>query len=184
MNCVQILHGTTVDCAPALGGIKNIYLANYADVASIEVEKDKIVNITMADDAKFYTYSFRKGQASFTSTLNVADSGTSSVSTDISITFNRMDTDKRVEMSAMAVGELVAIAVDGNGTAWYLGKDFPIVASAGTGETGANFSDPNQYSITLQDTSLTFPYEVKITQDTTGDSKFVDLDKIVNKDNV
>lgn len=180
MNCVQILHGTTVDCAPALGGIKKIYIANYADIASIEVEKDKIVSINMANTAKFYTYSFRKGQASFTSTLNVADGGASSVSTDISITFNRMDTDKRVEMSALTVGELAVIAIDGNGTAWFMGKDFPVVASAGTGETGANFSDANQYTITLQDTSLTFPYEVKITKDTTSDDKYVDLETIVN----
>ena len=179
MNCTQILHGTSVDCSPALGGVKQVYLANYADVESIQIADDKIVDIKMAADAKFYTYAFRRGQASFTSTLTVADGGASSVATDLNITFNKMETAKRVEMSALAVGELVGIVIDGNGTAFYLGKDFPITATAGTGETGATFSDANQYTITLQDVSLTFPYEVKIAQDTTRDSQYVDLKSLI-----
>lgn len=181
MNCIQVLRGTTTDCQPALGGVKTIYLANYADIASIEVKEDMITSISMSGDAKFYQYSFRRGQANMTSTLNVADNGGTSVSTDLVITFNKMETAKRVEMAALAVGELVAIVIDGNGIAWYLGRDFAISATAGTGETGSNFTDSNQYSITLQDVSMTWPLEVKISQATTGDGDYVDLDSIVAK---
>jgi hypothetical protein len=72
-----------------------------------------------------------------------------------------METAKRVEITALAQNELVLIIKDANGKYWLLGKDEPVMATAGEGVSGTARSDRNGYSITLQDTSLEMPYEVE-----------------------
>lgn len=145
-----------------MGGIAEVYIANFDDVSTVTATDEKISAITMAASAKFKKYAFRKGTGSFTSTLNVdAANGISYVSTDIVLQFNRMETTKRVEMAALAVNELVVIVKDANGLYWYFGKDEPVTASAGDGATGTARGDANRYTITLQDNAKTFPMEVK-----------------------
>ncbi len=87
-------------------------------------------------------------------------SGVRYVTTDLLLQFNRMETAKRVEITALALGDLVVIAKDANGKYWYLGKDEPVNASAGDGQTGTARSDANRYTITLQDNSKEMPFEV------------------------
>lgn len=143
-----------------MGGIKKAYIANYDDVTAITVTTDQITALTMATGAKFKEFAFRKGSSSFTSTLNVdPTNGISYVSTEINLVFSRMETTKRIEMAALAVGELAVIVEDMNGKLWYFGKDEAVVASAGDGVTGAARTDRNGYSITLQDNCTTFPLE-------------------------
>lgn len=161
MPCTQTLSGLAADCAGNIGGIKNVYIANHADVTALTVTTDKISAITMASTAKFKKYSFKRGTGSMSSTLNVdAAAGTNYVSTDLVLQFNRMETTKRVEMTALAQGELACIVEDMNGKFWYLGKDEPVSASAGDGQTGTARSDGNRYTLTLQDVSGTWPIEI------------------------
>ena len=74
--------------------------------------------------------------------------------------FNRMEAAKRVEIMAMAQGELVAIVKDANGLYWFLGYDEPLAISAGDGLTGTARADRNGYSATLQDNSVALPMEI------------------------
>jgi hypothetical protein len=71
-----------------------------------------------------------------------------------------MQTQARVEITALAMGDLAVIVKDANGKYWYLGKDEPVNASAGDGQTGTARGDANRYTITLQDESKEMPYEV------------------------
>ena len=174
MACTQILSGIQNDCSTSMGGISTVYIANYADVTSVTASTDKITAITMSSSAKFKQYEFKKGTGSMTSTLTVDPAnGINYVTTDLVLAFSRMETAKRIEVAALALGELAVIVKDCNGVYWYLGKDEPVVSSAGTGETGTARSDGNKYTVTLQDTSLTYPYEIQV-----GDSG-VNLDSLV-----
>lgn len=179
MGCIQTLKGISMDCTSSLGGVKTVYIANYDDVATLKIADDEIVGITMNADAKFKQYSFKKNTASMTSTLNVSENGGNIVTTDIVLSFLKQETSKRVEMTALSLGELAVIVADANGKYWYLGKDMAVVASAGTGETGTNFTDANRYEITLQDTSFTYPFEIKVDGSTTGDNEYVKIDELV-----
>ena len=146
-----------------MGGIVTAYIANFDDVSTVTLTDDKITAITMSSSAKFHRYEFRKGTGSMTSTLNVDPAnGVNYVSTDLSLVFNRMETAKRIEVAALALGDLAIIVKDANGVYWYLGKDEPVVSSAGSGETGTARSDGNKYTVTLQDTSLSYPYEILV----------------------
>lgn len=166
MPCTQTLAGLAKDCAGNIGGIKAVYIANYEDVASIALTDGKVSGITMVTPAsgtapKFKKYNFKPGTGSMSSTLNKdLQAGTNYVSTDLVLQFNRMETTKRVEMTALAQGELMAIVKDSNDVYWLLGRTEPLVASAGDGQTGTARADGNRYTLTLQDNADTFPYEI------------------------
>ena len=162
MNCSQTLAGIAMDCATSQGGIKEVYIANYADVNSVTVAENEITQIELVSGAKFKKYQFRKQTGSMTSTLNVDETaGINYVSTELSLVFTKMETAKRIEISALAQGHLAVIVKDSNNMYWYLGKDDYVSASAGSANTGTAKGDSNNYSITLKDESDTFPYLVK-----------------------
>jgi len=161
MPCTQTLSGLVKDCAANMGGIVEVLIANYADVSSVAVSDGMIGTITMAQSAKFKRYNFAKNTGSLTSTYTLDPaSGVKYVTTDLLLQFNRMETAKRVEITALALGDLAVICKDANGKYWYLGKDEPVNASAGDGQTGTARSDANRYTITLEDNSLEMPFEV------------------------
>lgn len=157
-----MLSGLAKDCATSMGGIKTVYIANYDDVTKVSLEGDTINSVEMADGKKFLQYNFRKGTGSMTSTLTIdAANGVNYVTTDLVLSFLKMETTKRIEMAALAVNELAIIVEDCNGKLWYLGYDEAVTATSGTGETGQARGDGNKYTITLQDTSVSYPYEVE-----------------------
>lgn len=161
-DCASIaLAGITMDCSSSIGGIKRVWLARYADVTDVTVTDNEISAITLASGAKWYEYQFRKNTGSLTSTLNVDDTnGNNYITSELSLVFSRMETVKRLEMSALAVGAVVAVVEDSNGNVWYLGKDDYVSASAGTGETGTAKEDRNAYTITLSTDSTDWPFEL------------------------
>jgi hypothetical protein len=162
MICNVNIAGLCKDCEASRGGIVEVYAANYGDVTpTVSASTETITSLTVASGASFYKYEFRKGTGSMTSTLTIdSANGTNYVATELVLQFSRMETRKRIEMAALAVGELVFIVKDANGKYWYLGFDEPVTASAGTGQTGQAIGDGNFYSITLLDNANTFPYEV------------------------
>ena len=164
MACNQTLSGLVKDCSPSMGGITEVLLANREDVSAVTADSGKISEITMASSAKFKRYTFARNTGSMTSTYTIDQaSGVRYVTTDLLLQFNRMETTKRVEISALAVNDLVAIVKDANGIYWYLGYDEPVNASAGDGQTGTARGDANRYTITLQDNSKEMPMEVDST---------------------
>lgn len=147
-----------------MGGIVEALIANYADVASVTAADGVISAITMASGKNFYKYNFARNTGSLSSNYTIDDTtGAKFVVSDLVLQFNRMEAAKRVEITALAEGELAVIVKDANGKYWYLGKDAAVVASAGDGLTGTARADRNGYAITLQDNSAEMPYEVSAT---------------------
>lgn len=163
MSCVQALNGIAADCQTNVGGVREVYIANFDDVTTIEVDgtSNMISTITMAASAKFKKYAFKKNTSSMTSTLNVDPAnGVNFVQTDLSLVFAKQETVKRMEIAKLSLGELRVIVLDANGKYWFLGQEEFVSATAGTAETGVNRQDGNRYSITLTDYSASYPYEV------------------------
>ena len=163
MACSQVLNGIAADCQTNVGGVREVYIANYSDVTAIEVDEtsNMIKTITMADTAKFKKYAFKKNTSSMTSTLNVDPAnGVNFVQTDLSLVFAKQETVKRMEIAKLSLGELRIIVLDANGKYWFLGQEEFVSATAGTAETGVNRTDGNKYTITLTDYSSSYPYEV------------------------
>ena len=180
MACTQNLNGITVDCEPSMGGLKVVYIANYSDVTDFEITSGQITSITMASGKTFKEYSFRRNTANMTSTLSVDPANGTSVATDVALSFLKQDTQKRLEISALSIGELIMMVQDANGRYWFLGKDMPVMASAGGAESGTAYTDGNRYTITLQDNSKDYPFEIKTTPATGDDTNYVSIESIVS----
>ena len=163
MPCPITLAGFTLSCEPSLGGIKEVWMTQYSDVKSVTVDADSkmITAIELETSAKWYDYQFRKGTGSLTSTLNVDEAaGVNYVSNELSLVFTKMETQKRIEIAALSIGQLAVIVLDSNGNYWYLGKDDYVSASAGTGVTGTAKGDQNAYTLTLSTDSDSYPYQI------------------------
>lgn len=161
MSCTQTLSGLAKDCAANMGGIVEALIALYDDVTAVTITSDVISAITMASGKKFKVYHFAKNTGNLNSTYTIDPaSGVKYVSSDLLLQFNRMQTTARVEVTALALADLVVIVKDANGKYWYLGKDEPVNASASDGQTGTARGDANRYTITLHDESKEMPYEV------------------------
>lgn len=163
MACTQSLSGIAAACETNVGGIREVYIANYDDVTAIEIDatSNMIDTITMETGKKFYKYLFKKNTSSLTSTLNVdPTAGVNFVQSDLALVFAKQETTKRMEIAKLSLGELRVIVKDANGKFWFLGYEEFVSATAGTAETGVNRTDGNRYTITLTDYSSSYPYEV------------------------
>lgn len=160
MSCTTYtLKGITNDCSTSKGGIREIYIADWQkDIFTVG---DSAGTVTaLKSETQWYKYYIKKNTSSFTSTATIDQAnGVNYVSTELALVFTKMETAKRVEMSALLLNDVAVIVVDANGKAWCLGKDNPVNATAGTGETGTAATDGNKYTITLTDESDTFPFE-------------------------
>lgn len=161
MGCTQTLAGIARDCAANLGGIRAVYLANFADVTAVTVSSDVVTGITMASSAKFYAYYFNPNTSNFTTTIQAnRENGSLFFETVLSLVFPKQDATKRIEVNALAQAGLMAIVTDNNGTNWLLGKDEPMMLTSGTAETGTARADRNGYALELTDAQAQMPLTV------------------------
>lgn len=166
----NILKTFTLDlCQPNLGGIKNIWIAEWEEnVITLDSEEtatlvEKLVEgkITALKDGIVWNhYPMRKNTCSMTSTLNNTAEGASYVTTELAMVFSKMETQKRIAIQSLALGQVMVVVEDANGERWFLGADAPLTATAGAGETGTAKADSNRYTITLTDESVGFPYSI------------------------
>lgn len=158
------MNGIGLSCEHTMGGIKAVYIANFADVVSVVEEDGLIIEITMKEGTQFRKYQFRRNSASNMSSSRSGDdaAGTHSVTTNIAMTFSLMDTEKRKEMDKLSVGQLICIVEDRNGIRWMpcTPYDDYMSMSAGEASTGSTTSEANQYSVTITGEASHFPYEV------------------------
>lgn len=161
MSCAITLAGIARDCLANMGGVKKVYVASHQNVSAVTVTSDIITGITMAASTKFYEYDFRPETASMAIAWQPnKQNGTLYAHTALTLAFHHMTTAKRLELNAMAVGELAVIVLDNNGKYWYLGYDHPVIIDGGDSGTGTAFADANRYGIVLGDDSKELPYEV------------------------
>lgn len=162
--CTQVLNGIGLSCEHTMGGIKAVYIANFTDVVSFIEEEGVISEINMKEGATFMKYHFRKNSASNMSSSRSGDdaAGTHSITTNIAMTYSRMDTDKRTEMDKLSIAQLLCIVEDRNGRYWMpcTPSDDYMSVTAGEASTGSTTNDANQYSITITGEASHFPIEV------------------------
>lgn len=154
----------TVCKETSFGGIKEVLIALFDDVASTSVdETTHLLTPTMVSGTTFKQYKLLKSTGGLTSTLNASETTTSYFTNDVALQFMKMETSKRLEIMALMMSSCAVIVRDANDKYWYLGKDNYVECSAGSATTGIASSDANHYELTLSDTSAELPYEVDAT---------------------
>lgn len=159
MGCCVTFSGITRDCDANIGGIKRAWIACYDDVTAKTVTSDQISAITFATDA-FKEFQFRKQTGSVTQSYQLGDNGSAYYEQTITFVFAKQETEKRIEINALAVSDLVVIIEDNNGKFWYFGFDNSVTLSANEAETGTAYSDFNGYTVTLLGADWQLAYEV------------------------
>ena len=159
------LAGLNTACKePSFGGIKEVLIALYDDVAAVSVDSQtSLLTPSMASGKKFKQYKLLKSTGGLTSTLNASETSTSYFTNEVTLQFMKMETSKRIEIMALMMSACAVIVRDANDKYWYLGKDNYVECSAGSATTGTATSDANHYELTLSDTSAELPYEVDST---------------------
>lgn len=153
MACNQVLSGIPRDCEGSIGGVKRVLFINHDQLGKVEItEETGIVSaITPTDSAKFFEYYPKKNTASFAPALTVGDGDNRSYQATLVLNFGKMTAAKRMQMQALLANELAAIVEDNNGTCWLVGKDVPLQATEGGGNTGTAMTDANAYTVTMTD---------------------------------
>lgn len=165
MSCTQYsLKGIARGCKDSIGGIVKVWVNPDYDtargsVALVEGVENQ-AKVTSPSSNGWKVFNFFKNTGSMTSTLNVSESAGSSFSTEVSLTFMKQDSAKRLEMLGLLLGQCMVIVKDANQKYWVLGWDSPVEASAGTAVTGTASTDLNGFTVTLKDDSKLLPYEV------------------------
>lgn len=163
------LAGISIDCSN-IGGVSAIYVAPVEDVTGVAFSGDTefVTGITMNATAKFKQYSFRRGNASATSNGTKDEAaGTIFYQTDINMTFNRQDVQKRKELNELFKRQCYVIVKHNTGEYQLIGYD----ANAGgyasattlTTNTGAQMGEANNYTLVLSAQTGSLPYHVNST---------------------
>lgn len=165
MACNITLSEQNLDCRDSMGGIVEVYaLADRSDITAIGETSGAtgmISGLTLAAESSFVTYKLRKGTGSLVNTYNISEeNGTTFVRSELTLVFHKMDTSKRLEISALAIGNMAMIVKDANGKYWFLGKDEPVTMASGTSQTGVAKGDKNGYDVVLACEGRQEPWEV------------------------
>lgn len=141
----------TTSCGYSLPEVKDIYLANYADVTStISADSggcESVATITLANDEKFYHIEPARNSVTFTDELVVEDNGNKYRTH--TLTFNvsgQYDACLHKDLDDLALGRYFAVVVTADGNYLALGR------IGGLEATAANLSgggDNNGIEITL-----------------------------------
>lgn len=114
----------------------------------------------ISSSATWYQYCLKKNLSSYEQTLTVEDNGNRYISNALTMVFPRMETSKRMEVQALAYADVCAVVVDNNGKYWALGLNEPLASTDGSGVTGTQKSDANQYTVVLGNDEPEYAYEL------------------------
>lgn len=174
-NCPTTLNSIDVNCELTAGGIKRVIVCPRNSIKQPTVDASnmldpstilKSADVSTGTDVKFAEYKFRPQTSSITSTATVDPAiGSSSVTTEITLQFTKMETEKRVSLQQL-IGTGAVIMVQTYDGKWlWCGRDIAVYATSIAQQSGTAISDLNGYTVTLQDISLELPYFVNISED-------------------
>lgn len=139
-------------CNYSLPEVKDIYLANFADVVSAPVNYDceqgvTVSAITMASGASFYHIEPAKNSVSYSDELVVEDNGQKYRTHTLTFTINgKYDKDMVCPVDALALGRFFVVVATADGEFLALGRTVGLEASE---QSVAGGGDSNGITITL-----------------------------------
>ena len=170
---------TTINtsCGSNLPSIKRLWIGNFGSLSTVTY--NYLTNVTDADGNQvvenvsnlaidttaqapqyWVEYNFRKNTCSAGSEMTVNDNGTHYFTNTVNMVFAKQDTPKRLNIEAIASGDVAVIYEDGNGKYWLMNPKDEVNLSTATAETGTAVGDANQYTLTLSQNSANMPFEI------------------------
>jgi hypothetical protein len=159
MACL-LTQGFTLDCKDAVGGVKNIYLINWA-VSKFTVASGEVTATTVVS-GDVYTYELPKATGSMIITTTVSvENGTSFNQADVAFKLRRLSTLKRNEMKLLAQGRCFCIVKNNNDEYFLVGNSYGCDVTAMVANTGTAMGDSNGYEVTLAAIEAEAPFKLQ-----------------------
>lgn len=141
------------------GGVEQVIFANFKDVVpagtptgfTYDSTTGEVTNIvTGATASDWYIFDCVKETSSLAEAIAVnVQNGTIAFTPTVSLVMNKMNTQKRNLIHMLALGLLVAVVKDNNGTYWMVGQKKGLDVTAVDNNTGTALGDRNGSTITL-----------------------------------
>ena len=139
-------------CGYSLSEVKDIYIANYADVTGTDVDYNcesgvTVTGISMATGTSWYHIEPSKNSVTFTDDLVVADNGKKHRTHTITFTLSgKYDKDMVCPIDALSLGRFIVVVATADGEYLMLGRGVGLEATEGSTAGGG---DTNGSTITL-----------------------------------
>lgn len=153
MACA-LTQGYNLDCREGIGGIKEVYITELANVTASTEVSGVVTAITKATGKRFWKYSLVRETSNATETITANEqNGTLYYAQQVQIILNKRQASVRNEVMLLAKNTgLIIIVVENavtgsNNKAWMFGKTQGLQLTAGTSETGTAWGDRNGYTL-------------------------------------
>lgn len=175
MKCTPYkLSAITTSCGSNIPSIKQMWIGNFGSVtptytyvtgvtdADGNQVIENVTNLELDGTTPEYwvEYSFRKNTCSASSEMTINDNGSHYFTNALNMVFAKQDTNKRLNIEAIASGDCSAIYLDGNGKYWIMNLDAEVTLTTATANTGTAVGDSNQYDLVLSQDAATMPIEI------------------------
>lgn len=182
MKCVPYqLSAIQTSCGSNIPSIKQMWIGNFGSVTPTykyvtsvtDADGNQIVesveNLTLdaTTPEHWVEYQFRKNTCSASSEMTINDNGSHYFTNALNMVFAKQDTNKRLNIEAIASGDCHAIYLDGNGKYWLMNLDAEVTLTTATANTGTAVGDSNQYDLVLSQDAATMPIEIVGTENRT-----------------
>jgi hypothetical protein len=141
------------------GGVEQVIFANFKDVVpagsptgfTYDSTTGEVTNVvTGATASDWYIFDTVKETSSLAEAIAVnVQNGTISFTPTVSLVMNKLNTQKRNLIHMLALGLLVAVVKDNNGTYWMVGQKKGLDVTAVDNNTGTALGDRNGSTVTL-----------------------------------
>lgn len=175
MKCTPYqLSSITTSCGSNIPSIKQMWIGNFGSVTPTYTY---VTGVTDADGNQviesvtglaldnttpeyWVEYAFRKNTCSASSEMTINDNGSHYFTNALNMVFAKQDTNKRLNVEAIASGDCSCIYLDGNGKYWIMNLDAEVTLTTATANTGTAVGDSNQYELVLSQDAATMPIEI------------------------
>jgi len=151
MAC-ELTLGRKEPCKDVVGGIKNVYFADFGDFSTIVYETgsgDEDVIDTLGTGLTILKYEI-KGNSSFEQNITSSrENGTTFFEQTLNLTLHKLTKEDNKELKLMAYGRPHVIVEDYNKNLFVMGLENGADVSGGTIVTGAAMGDLSGYTLTL-----------------------------------
>ena len=147
MAC-DISAGRALPCKDSVGGLKNVYFANYGAISTTLSADDSIASTEFTGDT-FYQYEL-KGNSSLTQNIQSSrENGTTAFEQVLELTLPALSQKDNYQIKLLSFGRPHVVVEDYNGNFFLVGREHGADVTGGTIVTGAAMGDLSGYTLTL-----------------------------------
>jgi len=147
MACL-LTSGRSLGCKKSVGGLKNIYFADYGTLGDATIVSGEITVLSGTPD--WYKYEI-KGNSSLENTINSSrENGTTFYTQTLNLTLPILDKATQEEIKILSVSRPHVAIEDYNGNFFLVGLENGAEVTGGTIVTGAAMGDLSGFTLTLE----------------------------------